>query len=335
MHTLAAQFNSALGAIEIKDRRRDHAVAAHTEIRTYLEADSTLRDWGVETVLIGSYARHTGIWPGKDVDVFTKLTRLSVGAADPRTIFQHTRDILVAAYGSAATPQNRSVKVDFTRDGFEFSVDVVPAVTWGDEWAIPRRDTATWDELDETRWVKTDPEKFTTLTEKLNRKIKVGDQGAYVPTVKLTRQARSHHLGKAKRGGFYFELMAYWAFDGGDVSGISFAEVFATALESIAEQLRGGAPLKDPVLGHDYRPQPDPGDRAAVAQAFGQLAANAREAITTDDICKAGALWHEILGKNEKGWCFPIPDGCDEHGRKLAVSAPAVSRGSRQAGGFA
>jgi tRNA nucleotidyltransferase (CCA-adding enzyme) len=80
MHALAAQFRSALQAIEIKDERRDHAIAAHTEIRTYLEADSTLRDWGVETVLIGSYARHTAIWPGKDVDVFTKLTRLSVGA---------------------------------------------------------------------------------------------------------------------------------------------------------------------------------------------------------------------------------------------------------------
>jgi tRNA nucleotidyltransferase (CCA-adding enzyme) len=48
-------------------------------------------------VLIGSYARHTAIWPGKDVDVFTKLTRLSVGATNPRTIFEHVRDILVEA----------------------------------------------------------------------------------------------------------------------------------------------------------------------------------------------------------------------------------------------
>ena len=45
MHALAAQFWSALQAIEIKDERRDHAIAAHTEIRTYLEADSMLRDW--------------------------------------------------------------------------------------------------------------------------------------------------------------------------------------------------------------------------------------------------------------------------------------------------
>jgi tRNA nucleotidyltransferase (CCA-adding enzyme) len=95
---IRSQLSSgALHAIEIKDERRDHAIAAHTEIRTYLEADSTLRDWGVETVLIGSYARHTAIWPGKDVDVFTKLTRLSVGATNPRTIFEHARDILVEA----------------------------------------------------------------------------------------------------------------------------------------------------------------------------------------------------------------------------------------------
>jgi hypothetical protein len=48
--SIASQFRSTLQAIEIKDERRDHAIAAHTEIRTYLEADSTLRDWDVETV---------------------------------------------------------------------------------------------------------------------------------------------------------------------------------------------------------------------------------------------------------------------------------------------
>ena len=34
-------------------------------------------------------------------------------------------------------------------------------------------------------------------------------------------------------------------------------------------------------------------------------------------------------------WCFPLPPGCDEHGRTLAVTAPAISRGSREPGRFA
>jgi SMODS domain-containing protein len=336
MHPLVPQFKSALSHIEIKGKTRDYAVAAHTEIRMYLEADEQLREWGVQTVLIGSYARHTGIWPGKDVDVFAKLTNLSVGAIDPRRIFEHTRKILIAAYGDRAEPQNRSIKINFDQEGFEFSVDVVPAVAWGERWAIPRRDTATWDEPDEQkRWVETDPEELEKLTEKMNKKLSVDAQGAYVPVVKLMRQTRKHHRDTAKPGGFYFEVMTYWAFERGDVSGSSFAAIFSDALNSIARQLQSGARLKDPVLGNDYRPDPDPLDREAAGQTFASLAAKAHEAVTTDDICQVGARWREILGQNAKGWCFPVPDGCDEHGRKLAVSAAAVSRGSREAGAFA
>ena len=336
MHTLAPQFKSALSAIEIKDDRREHAIAAHTQIREFLEADETLCAWGVETVLIGSYARQTGIWPGKDVDVFTKLRKLSVGSTDPRTIYEHTRKILTAAYGDRAEPQNRSVMINLNRDGFEFSVDVVPAVTWGSRWAIPRRDAATWDEPDEQRWVETDPEKLETLTEKMNKTLKVGEQGAYVPVVKLVRQTRNHHRGKAKPGGFYFELMTYWAFEAGGKPGASFAEIFADTLDSLTAQLQGGAPLKDPVLDSDYRPQLDSDNRAEAGRVFAELAGKAREAVTTDDICMAGAHWREIIGQNDKvGWCFPVPDGCDEAGRKLPVAAAVVSRGSREPGGFA
>jgi Second Messenger Oligonucleotide or Dinucleotide Synthetase domain len=335
MHSHASEFRRALSWIEIKDDRRAHAIAAHTEIREFLEADTTLQAWGVQTALIGSYARHTGIWPGKDVDVFTKLRKLSVGSTDPRTVYDHTREILVAAYGDRAEPQNRSVKIGFDRDGFEFSVDVVPAVRWGRRWAIPRRDTTTWDEADERRWVETDPERLEALTERLNDRLKIAGQGAYVPVVKLVRQARSHHRDKQKPGGFYFELLTYWAFVEGQVSGTSFAQVFGVTLGAIAAELRGVSPLKDPVLDRDYRPQPDPHDRAEAGRVMAGLADKAREAVTTDDICKSAARWREILGQNDKGWCFPVPDGCDEHGRKLPVAAPAVSRGSREAGPFA
>lgn len=335
MHTLGPQFKSALSAIEIKDKFRDYAIAAHTEIREFLEADATLCGWGVETTLIGSYARHTGVWPGKDVDVFTKLPRLSVGSTDPRTIYEHTRSILVAAYGDRAEPQKRSVKVSFNTAGFEFSVDVVPAVKWGSRWAIPRRDTATWDDGDDKRWVETDPEVLEKLTEQMNKTLKVDGQGAYVPTVKLVRQARSHHRGKAKPSGFYFEVMTYWAFERGEVAGSSFAEIFADTLHSLAIQLQSGRPLTDPVLVRDYKPEPDAQDRAEAGRVFADLAAKARQAVGADDICKAGALWREILGENEKGWCFPVPDGCDERGRKLPVASAAVGRGSRERGGFA
>jgi Second Messenger Oligonucleotide or Dinucleotide Synthetase domain len=324
------------GPLGHRDRRATPAVCrrAHEEIRSFLEAEEHLRAWGVQTVLIGSYARRTGIHPGKDVDVFTKLANLAVEDTDPRTIYDAVRTILVARYQARAEPQNRSVKINFDPEGFEFSVDVVPAVRLSSRWAIPRRDREVWDQPDE-RWVETDPEYLGELTTELNGKFKVGGQGAYVPTVKLVRQTRRHHRDTAKPGGFYFELMTYWAFERGDVWGATFAELFSSTLASIANQLESGRRLTDPVLIEDYRPEPELSDRIAAASVFLELAAKARQAISTDDVCKAAALWREVLGRNGQDWCFPIPRGCDEHGRKLAVTAPAISRGSREPGRFA
>lgn len=334
MHALAPQFKDALSLIEIHPDRRKIAIAAHTEIRELLETDTQLCEWGVDTILIGSYARHTGIRPGKDVDVFTKLAELSVEDIDPRTIFERVRDLLVDEYGDLAEPQNRSVKVSFDDEDFELSVDVVPAVRMGDRWAIPRHDTATWDDPEE-RWVETDPEKLSALTADRNKEPKVGSQGAYVPVVKLVRQARHHHRDKAKPGGFYFELMTYWAFERGEVSGSTFAEIFSSTLASIAEQLAAADDLVDPVLEGAYQPTPDANDRADAAGVVSRLAQEAKEALDTNDRCKAGALWRGIVGQNEQEWCFPVPEGCDEQGRALPVTAVGASRGTREPGGFA
>ena len=96
MATLRNQFNQALTNIEINGKKADRARAAHREIRSVLEADDQLREWGVDTVLIGSYSRDTGIYPGKDVDVFVKLTGLDTKAM-PRDVYNAVWDALVRA----------------------------------------------------------------------------------------------------------------------------------------------------------------------------------------------------------------------------------------------
>lgn len=331
--TLPDQFAGALSRLELQEKRK-RVEAAHKEIRDYLESDESLNSWGVDTILIGSYARQTAIYPGKDVDVFTKLTKLDT-TADPRTVFERVRDVLVAKYGDRAQPQARSIKVRFAVDGDEdFHVDVVPAVKNGDRWAIPRRDPSRWDAPDGTeRWVETDPEKMTELTSKMNGSVEVDGQGAYVPVVKLVRQTRRHHRGDEKPGGFYFELMAYWAFDAG-MDGDSFAEIFAKALRAIAGQLTSGAALIDPVLGTEYKPQPEPADRANAAAIFSHLASKAEQALT-EDLCPAAAIWRSILGDNERGPVFPLPPGCDETGAEIKNIAAVAAVGSREASGFA
>lgn len=84
MELLAPQFAAAVQNVTINGLKRERAIAAHTTVRTLLEADSQLRAWGIDTVLIGSYARQTGRYPGNDVDVFLRFENLTSPLIPPR-----------------------------------------------------------------------------------------------------------------------------------------------------------------------------------------------------------------------------------------------------------
>lgn len=330
MEPLASQFAQAITNITVNGAKRDRAIKAHTEIRALLETDTHLANLGVDTVLIGSYARRTGIYPGKDVDVFAKLTYLDT-SADPHEAFDPVARVLDANYGQRAEPQRRSIKVSFGSNGDEFAVDVVPAVRYGKRWALPNRDRDCWENRDR-RWIETDPEKLGELTVLQNRAPKVGDHGAYVPTVKLVRQIRKHNLGDAKPGGLYFELLAYWAFEQG-ISGDSHAQILATTLRRIGTLLGQGVVI-DPVLGSAYSPAPGSDELEMARQRFSKIAGEAEEALSMET-CPAAATWRRLLGSNDRGACFPLPAGCDEDGGSIGASAASIAAlGSREAGGF-
>lgn len=330
METLASQFSQAITNITVNGAKRERAIKAHTEIRVLLETNPHLLSLGVDTVLIGSYARKTGIYPGKDVDVFVKLTRLDVGA-DPAEVFEAVCAVLRDHYGDRVEVQHRSIKITFDHQGDEFSVDAVPAVRFGERWALPSHDRDLWQNRDK-RWIETDPERLGELTSAQNRQPTIAGNGAYVPTVKLIRQIRSHHRGDAKPGGFYFELASFWAFDQG-VTGSSHAEILASTLRSIAGQLNSGIALIDPVLGRSYEPVPSQVDLSSAALTFNELASQAEAALTME-ACPAAAIWRRVLGTNSRGHCFPLPAGCDESGRAITKVTPVVAQGASAAGGF-
>ena len=118
MPNLRNQFDKALTNIEINGQKRKRAIDAHTEIRELLQQDEQLKEWGVEPLLIGSYGRDVGIYPGKDVDVFLRFTKLDTRSA-PRAVFDAVWRVLVRKYGQygkgggRAQQQARSVKVLF------------------------------------------------------------------------------------------------------------------------------------------------------------------------------------------------------------------------------
>lgn len=329
METLAMQFDQALALIGIGEKAK-RAQADHQEVRKVLESSKALNEWGVDTILIGSYARQTSVYPGKDVDVFSKMTKIDTSVT-PTTVFETVRDTLVKHYTQRATPQRRSVRVAF---GEDLSVDVVPAVRSGPRWAVPNRNQSAWKEA-ASRWVETDPERLGNLTTERNKQPLVGGQGAYVPVVKLIRQIRAHQIGDAKPGGLYAELLTYHSFEE-PMQGASFAEFLTITLRRITGLLGEAVktPLIDPALGTPYAPAPSANELQAAQTLFGELAAEAERALSLER-CPAAVVWRAIVGKNDRGPCFPLPSGCDESG--LAIPAVTVNtrRGSDEARPFA
>lgn len=355
VYPLTDEFGEAQKNVNLGQRRLV-AQAAHLEVRAVLKFRSELREHGLDDVLIGSYARDTGIWPGKDVDVFGKLGRESVESIRPDVAYQLFLSALEPHYAGRLTKQPRSIKIDFgltdertpadeflrelqaSRDDvFPFSVDVVPAVRSGDIWAIPSHDRGEWQRTAAAeRWVRTDPEKLTDLTTERNKEPSIGGQGVFVPTVKAMRQIRRAHLGDAKPGGLYIELVLHEGFADGEIIGESWADVTASALAFIARRLRLAVtqPVCDPVLLQPYAPAPTADQLAAAAGTFEVLASRGQEALSQEK-CPAAATWRGVFGSNSKGAVFPLPSGCVAD-RSIMVPAPSASplRSSNEARGF-
>ena len=339
METLHTQFSQALSNIEVSDARRQRAIAAHTEIQDLLSSDKILRDWGINTRLIGSYSRHTAIHPGKDVDVFARLEHLDTRSS-PEAVYGRVEAVLVARYGRRATPQARSVKVDFPSAGgvdTSFAVDAVPAVRHSTQWAVPNKDRSLWTQ-GSSHWVATDPERFGQLSSDLNNagwSPAVHGQNAYKPIVKLLRQVRDVHLGNHKPGGLYIEFATYDVWNSRLARGSEWCQLLAATLRAVAARFEAAPaqPLIDPGLGTPVDPALDGAVWLSAAQTFRRLADLAAEALNAGK-CTAAARWREILGENARGQIFPLPPGCDAAGFATTGMAGLVAARPREAQGF-
>ncbi|MFI4971084.1 MAG: hypothetical protein ACHP7H_00270 [Hyphomicrobiales bacterium] len=298
--------------VEPTDVDKENAQEAHRLVRSFLETDSTLKEYEVDTTLIGSYARQVSIRRVKDVDALCKLPGL-MGTVDSSEILSSILDLLDEEFKDArVTPQDRSIKVKFP--DFDMHVDVVPARTAGSYLEIPDG---------EGGWLETNPEKFTELTKKMN--LRYDDR--YVPLVKLIRQTRRTCLGK-RPGGFLFEVMTYHACDAG-IASTSDAALYAGALRSIATQLgslAAGGLVPDPTRpGSTINVRATELQLATAATKFATVAGNAESAFAENDRCSSARQFCAILGKNaDDEWVFGVPADCNEDGtaRKLSVTMP-------------
>ncbi len=344
MHALHEQFDQALTNIEVNGEKRQRAIDAHTEIQDLLADDEQLRTWGINTRLIGSYSRKTAIYPGKDVDVFARFENLDMSAS-PEAVYGRVEEVLVQKYGHVAnggraTPQARSIKVDFPDSrgtNASLAVDAVPAVRHGIRWAIPTKDRNLW-VPGQTRWVTTDPERFGVLSSELNMASwspAVGAQGAYKPVVKLMRQAREVHLGDQKPGGLYVEFAVYGVWVNRQVTGSEWGRLFASTLSHVANRfsLASLQPLVDPGLGTPVDPSLDVTQWEQASAIFSNLANLASEALKASR-CEAALKWRQILGTNARGEVLPLPPGCGSTGPAAASLTTVAATRPSEAQGF-
>jgi hypothetical protein len=55
MEALPQQFSDAVRNVRVSDEKLARTIDAHSEVRSILESDSELCEWGIDTILIGSY----------------------------------------------------------------------------------------------------------------------------------------------------------------------------------------------------------------------------------------------------------------------------------------
>ncbi len=349
METLDTEFAQAVRNVTIHGDKRDRAIAAHKEVRQLLEADPQLSEWGIDTVLIGSYARKTARYPGKDVDIFLRFTELSV-RHNPEKIYNEVERVLAAEYGiknedpdGRVVRQARSLNIDFPDpdDAYSdnaFSIDAVPAVPWQNNWGIPNRDRDQWDN-NQKRWIETNPVKFADDTNTLSTadwSPTVGGANAYRPIVRLLRQVRHVHLADQRPGGLFTEVAAYYVWNDGLVTGATYAELLTSTLEQVSKRFEQCAKdgLPDPILGTLMKPALDSWQWMAAASTLDRLAEKAREALDSEK-CRAAKLWREILGTNDRGQVLQLPDGCDAAGFPVGAITAVSAVGSNDPRGFA
>lgn len=301
MSVLSKQFRDALSTIEPRDDAV-HAGEAHASVREVLAADDELMEWGLHSILIGSYRREVSIRRVKDADVFCELPALP-DHQDPQALLDKFTTVLGDEYGDRVSKNDRSVKVDFP--DFDMHVDVVPARSAGDVWEIPDRDGG---------WQRTHPARFSELTTARNQ----DHDGQYVRAVKLLRQTRRALRADAKPGGFFVEVAAYHAFASipiasSDGSPGSMAEYYTVALETMAPILRdhadGTTPLMNPALpDQEIQVRATQEELDAIADVWHEAASDARNALGSENDQAAARTFKRLLGKNSDGEdVFAVP----------------------------
>lgn len=300
-------FDAALAAIEPQQGDKDAASRAHSEVRKVLSRDELLSDWGINSVLIGSYKRQVSIRRIKDVDVFCRLESIPDNVSGVQALNEFYR-VLKDEYGEESiTRQARSLSVEVPAwDGLH--VDAVPARRAGEFWEIPDRKDP------ESGWQETNPDELTRLSSLMNTEL--GE--LYVPCVKLMRQTRRTLIGNHP-GGLFVEMALYEACYQGLVSGDSMRNFYISALGGVSQIINAkvldSEEIPDPTRPGEYLEFRATDDEWATAADTFRVAAAQADHARSAPRCVAEATFHRLLGRNsDNEVVYALPADCNADG---------------------
>lgn len=145
MAELPTQFTRAKSNVEPEDDDKANAADSHAKVRAVVAKDETLKAWGADSVLIGSYKRQVSIRRVKDVDVLAKFPDLPDDVT-PKDLLARVKKVLADEFDTddetRVKLQDRSVKGGSTPGGPNQLTERRPVTTTTEHGGEPTRDRA-------------------------------------------------------------------------------------------------------------------------------------------------------------------------------------------------
>jgi hypothetical protein len=263
--TVTEAFELFKSELELPDSKQAQASKAQQDIRERLADHLDVPN----SLLTGSYPRHTKIYPLDDIDILLIRNNGRVGlvtdgsGVSTATAINEVAAALSKAYGSTATVKKQARSVNILIKGLDFGFDIIPA--WlrnPDGYWIP--------DTDINQWIPTDPEAHARMMTEANARL----QQRLKPVIKMAKHWNRNNYELLRS--FHTELICKNIFDTLDLPNFPYGvAAFLVNLDKYAGKI-----MMDPVYNTCRVDKPlSSDDQKRLAMRISNDAQNAREAL--------------------------------------------------------